>query len=477
MNLLWEPNMLKKFIKDTSGNFAIIFAISLLMLMAGVGAAIDLNAMVKKRSSYQNMADAAVLAAARSGETKRNKLRKVAKDFVAANNFRGDNIKVKAVLSREGRLRVSLEGTYKMSFMGMFGKPEAGIEVVAEAPLAASEPVNIALVLDATFSMSGTKMTPLTAAASSLVTTLAAFDSDNLKMSVIPFSQYVNVGMANRPAIWLDVPDDYVEILPEVCRMRRPVIGTDSSNCTTVNYPARPAVPPGTCYNDGVPYSCGGRAASPAGSYQSCPRIYGPPVQTCYIPTRTYTWRGCVGSRTEPLNKRANYANNKIPGLMNISCGTEIRPLTNTLNDVKTTIAALNANGETYMPAGLLWGWRSLTREQPLIEAKAKYSRNTRNVLILMTDGANTKSKSGVTHTGHDATAANTLTKTLCRKIKADNVEVYTIAYAFGDVTAKNILRRCATDNGKFFDARNSAELKEAFDAIGKSLLNLRLTH
>jgi len=291
---------------------AVIFAVSLMALMAGVGAAVDLSAMVKKRSGFQNMADAAVLAAARSGEVKRHKLQKVAKAFVAANNFSGDHIDVKANLSRDGRLRVTLEGSYKTSFMGMFGQPQADIEVVAEAPLDASEPVNIALVLDATFSMSGTKMTSLKAAANSLVTSLEAFDSDTLKVSVIPFSQYVNIGMANRSAIWLDVPDDYVETLPQTCRTRRPVIGRDTSNCRTVNYPARPAVPPKTCYNDGVPYSCGGRSYRPAGSYQSCPKIYGPPEQKCKTPTRTYTWRGCVGSRAEPWNKRANYANNKV---------------------------------------------------------------------------------------------------------------------------------------------------------------------
>ncbi len=467
--------MLASFSKNISGNMAVIFAVSLMMLIAVIGAAVDMSAMVKQRAGYQHMADASVLAAARSGETKRKKLQKIANNFVNGNNFTGDDIDVKAHLSREGRLQITLEGSYDTAFMGLFGKPKIDISVLAEAPLAASEPVNIALVLDSTFSMSGNKMTALKAAANKLVTSLEAAESDALKMSVIPFSQYVNVGLANRISPWLDVPDDYQD-RSQVCRNYRPVIGRDNSKCRTVKYPARPASPPKTCYNDGVPYSCGGRRARPAGSYQSCPKIYGPPEQRCRIRTKNYKWNGCVGSRNEPWNKRANYANIKIPGLLNISCSTQIRPLTNKLSDVKNTINALNANGATYMPAGLLWGWRSLTRQQPLVEAKAKYSRNTRNALILMTDGANTKSKNGKTHNGSDALSANDLTKTLCRKIKADNVEVYTIAYAFGDITAKNILRNCASDAGKFFDARNSAELQKAFDSIGNNLLKLRLT-
>jgi len=467
--------MLKNYTTNQSGNMAMIFAISLMMLFAGIGAAVDFSAMVKQRSGYQNMADAAVLAAARSGETKRKKLQKIATKFVAANNFNGDKIKVKAKLSKQGRLQITLEGSYDTVFMGMFGKAHADVSVLAEAPLAASEPVNIALVLDSTFSMSGAKMTSLKVSANSLVTTLAAADSDALKMSVIPFSQYVNIGLDNRASIWLDVPDDYVD-RSQKCQNYRPVIGRDNSKCRTVNYPARPAKPPGTCYNDGVPYSCGGRSARPAGSYQSCPKIYGPVEERCRWRTKEYTWRGCVGSRAEPWNTRAKYASKKIPGLMNISCGTQIRPLTNRLSDVKSTIAALKANGETYMPAGLLWGWRSLSRKQPLKQANSGFNKNTRNVLILMTDGANTKSKKGELHNGGDAASANTLTQTLCQRIKADNIEVYTIAYAFGDITAKNILRNCASDANKFFDARNSAELQKAFDAIGNNLLNLRLT-
>jgi len=273
--------MLKRFIKNTSGNFAMMFAVGLVALMAGVGAAVDLNTMVSTRSSYQNMADAAVLAAARSGETDPDKLQKIAKDFIATNNFRGDTLQVETSLSPEGRFRVQLGGTYKAAFQGIFGRPNAAIGVAAEAPLAVSESVNIVLVLDSTFSMTGTKMTSLKEAASGLVTTLAAFDNDALKMSVIPFSQYINVGTQNRSAVWLDVADDYVETLPQVCVMERPRLGVNTAECRMERFAARPAIPPNTCYEDDVPYECGGQSARPGGSFRFCPPIFGPREQRC----------------------------------------------------------------------------------------------------------------------------------------------------------------------------------------------------
>jgi Flp pilus assembly protein TadG len=461
---------------------AVIFAIVLMTLMVGVGAAVDYSSIASKNNKYQNLADSAVLAAARSGETKKNKLRKVARDFVNVNNATGDVLTTKVILNKDGRLEVKIHGTYKPVIMGLVGKPVYNVEVVSEAPLASSEPVNIVLVLDTTFSMSGGgKMTSLKSSARSLVTTLEAFENDTLQMAVIPFSQHINIGLSRRNSVWLTNANDYTETFAEQCHTTRPVI--DRENCRIEHYGPRPPTPPrppGTCYNDGVAYSCGGSSGSPGrpgGSHEVCDNVYGEEEEVCYIPSTEHVWNGCVGSRDNPWNERAKYANHKIPALMDLPCGTEIQPLTNNLNVIKNTIASLNANGETYLPSGLLWGWRALAPSQPLKEARGKYKKNRRSVMILMTDGANTKSKDGDKHTANDKNAANELSKKMCRKIKAAKIEVYSIAFAFDDPEAKKILRRCATEKSMFFDARDSAELEAAFEDIGESLLKLRLTH
>ena len=50
---------------------------------------------------------------------------------------------------------------------------------------------------------------------------------------------------------------------------------------------------------------------------------------------------------------------------MNVSCGSEILDLTTNLTDVEAHIDSLSASGNTYIPAGLIWGWRMLDPDLP----------------------------------------------------------------------------------------------------------------
>lgn len=449
--------LLRNFKKDTNGNMAATFAVAILMILACVGAALDFSMAQSSRNKMQDTADTAVLAAAKSGETTQSALLRVAQDVVNTNNPTGRAVTTNLNLTANGRVRVNVAGQYNTYLMGMFGRPTVDINVVSEAPLGSSEPVNIALVLDTTGSMAGTKLSSLKTAANNLITLLDGYDNDSLKVSVVPFGQYVNVGMSRRNAPWIDVPADSSTTGAQVCRMRRDV--TSRTNCRTVRR---------TCYNDGAPYSCNRRV---------CDVTYGPEYQSCYTPTRTSRWYGCVGSRNVPWNERVAYSGRKIPGLMNVRCGTEMRPLTTNMNSVKSTINALRARGYTYLPSGLAWGWRTLDTNEPLTEANGPYAANTEKFMIVMTDGANTKSKSGNWHNGNSVANANNTTTEMCNNIKDSEIQVYTIAYDITDAATKNRMRNCASDASMYFDASNAAELNAAFEEIGRNLIRVRLTH
>lgn len=475
----------KAYGKNTSGNMAIIFSLCLTLVFVAVGAAVDINMANNKKIEYQGLADSAVLAAARSGLGKKkdtdefgNNMLKIAKSAVEANNTTGDKLKVKLkIFHKTGKIRVTVSSKRKTILMSMFGKNKVGIEAVSEAPLTISDPANIVLVLDTTYSMTGSKIDTLKSVANDLVDTLKDYDNENLRMGVVPFSQYVNVGLSRRNEAWLTDTTDYQVKTGDNCYF--PVTG--QTNCRTVTYGPTSPSPASTCYNDGVAYSCGGSSGSPGGSYTACDNVYGT-TEVCNAQFANYTWYGCVGSRTTPWHKRANYNSKKIPGLYNTKCGTEIRTLTNNLTDVTATINALTPNGETYLPSGLMWGWRMLTRQEPLIEAKAAYKNNTQNIMIFMTDGSNTKSKNYSSdqeklHNSSDRTDADNLSKTLCKKINQDKIQVYSVAFQVSDVQAKNVVRNCASDVSMFYDASDNAALKAAFESIGQSLLKLRLTH
>ena len=386
---------------DCSGNFAIIFAITVTLLVLGVGVAVDTNAIYKSKVQMQDMADAAVLAASKSGETELSVLQGIANDYVSANNISSQTITTQLNVTNNGHINVNVNGQYDTQFMGMFGKPNVTINAVAQAPLSANEPVNIALVLDNTGSMSGAKLAALKVAATRLINTLDVFEPGMVEISVVPFDRYVNVDTARRGAIWLDVLDDG--------------------------------------HGNG-------------------------------------TWHGCVGSRATPWNVRDQYASRKIRGLMNVNCGQEILPLTSNFNAARSAINSMTAQGWTYIPSGLAWGWRTLVNRQPLIQAPGA-GAHEKNIIILMTDGANTRSKTGVRHNGWSTYNANLTTSTMCTNVKSDHIEIYTIAFEITDITAKNLMKSCATQLDMYFDAANAAQLDAAFDEIAENLVNLRLTH
>lgn len=449
--------MLKRFVRDTSGNFAIMFAVCLTMVMAVVGAAIDLNGMTSQRSTYQNMADAAVLAAARSGETDLAKLNEIASAFVAANGVVGETYATDVTISADGVLHVEVSGTYTTVLMGMFGKPTIDIEGIAEAPTASADPVDIVLVLDTTGSMSGTKITSLKTAAKGLITQLESYENEDIRVAVVPFRDYVNVGVSNRDKAWLDVEGDSSVTQPERCYMRRDVISR--TNCRTVT---------STCSNDGVSYEC---------QRTQCDYTYGEPYEYCYTPTSTTAWHGCVGSRNQPWNLRAQYRSRPMPGIMNVWCGQQVLPLTSNMTTVKSKLNSLDTGRATYMPSGLIWGWRMIHRSKPFTQSRTSDGKEKIRVMIFMTDGGNTTSQNGIHHSGGDADAANERSKKLCNRIKRDKIKLYTVAYEFDGANTIRLLKNCASEPAMFFLAKDGEALQKAFKDIGSSLIKLRLTH
>lgn len=455
--------LMQRYRKDTRGQFSIMFGVSLMTLLATVATAVDLSSAFFAKQRLQDTTDQIALYAAKTGETDQGKLSQMAQDYMdtnyptAAGRTRNNSKIVINSVTRTGEtVYVNASNAIKTDFAHLIGFPTVGVRVDSSATYA-ERSIDIAFVLDSTGSMSGAKMTALKSSASELVKTLDGYKSAQVRASVVPFSNYVNVGTGNRNASWLQLPKEGQITGTPRCEMRSDVIS--QSNCRKVK---------STCDNDGVKSTC----------YKTvCDVKRGPEYEVCFTPEWTAKWEGCVGSRDVPLNTKAAYAGDKIPGLPGKICGTEMRPLTKNLNNVQSTIKALDAKGNTYMPSGLAWGWRTLTPEAPLTEAASGTKKNTQKVLILMTDGDNTRSKNGDWHEGNDGAKADATTKTLCNNIKDDEIQVYSIAYDIADASTRSLVAGCATSPGMAFEAKNAQDLKAAFEKIGQSLSVLRLTN
>jgi len=444
-------NTAARFKKDNAGNFAIMAAATVAVLIAGLAVSVDVSNGYFAKQRLQDTTDAIALLAARGQIETQADLDAAANEYLQLiyPGAEGVNISLESI-TRDGDL-VTVSATNKIPtyFTGIFGSSGMDIGAASQA-LYSNRNLDIALVLDTTFSMNGSKLGSLKVAANNLVDTFEDFENENLRVSVVPFAQYVNVGTSRRNANWLDVPAD-----EEIFFQRRDVISR--TNCRTV---------PNNGTRDGV---------AVGGTRQQCDVVRGPE----YTDSRIATWQGCVGSRLAPNHERVDFGGNRIPGILNSQgrCGTEIRPLTTNMNQVKQTINALNAEGNTYIPAGLAWGWRALDNREPLTEAAGLPAGDTDKVMVIMTDGENFRSKDGILHSLRDGgNDANRTTQRLCDRIKNDDIQVFTIAYEVTDTPTQNLLRNCATSNGNFFNATNAQELNDAFQAIGNSLNELRIT-
>jgi len=463
------PSPFSRFCKSQEGNIAIMLALAVMAMIAAAGAAIDFGRYYLRHTKLQTITDGALLAATMhakeiSGSTQPDLL-KIAQGYVN-NNMPGDiqldsvDLNITTAASGSKTFNIELKGLQPTTFMYLFGQKTMTHDVLAQSVFGAGRPVELALALDVTGSMSGSKLASLKTSATNLANTLLKDNSaGTAKMAIVPFATYVNVGTDKRGQPWLDVKDDY-STTKYVCSTVTPVIS--KSNCVKKT---------STCYNDGVPYSC---------SSTSCDYVYGTPYQSCGNQTTTYKWTGCVGSRDYPQSLReGSFDTKKVPGLLNTSCPPAITPLTNSYSTVTAGIKALSASGETYIATGLTWGMYALSNDAPYSEGMTKAdaaNKQAVKAIVLMTDGANTRSPKYPYHNGTDGTLSNKLLAEACDVAKAEGLTLYTIAFQIDDTTTQNMLRTCATSTDNYFDAGDEDALESAFEEIGKSLSVVRLS-
>jgi hypothetical protein len=191
----------------------------------------------------------------------------------------------------------------------------------------------------------------------------------------------------------------------------------------------------------------------------------------------------------------------------------------------------MQPNGNTNVPEGMAWGWRTVSSTEPFTEGRPETERGNDKVVIVLTDGENTYSalssdpagnKStyaayGYTGLGYNGTsvtrlfggtssaigqfnysssnytaALNEQMATLCNNAKTANLIVMTVALDMsttdaGDVKAMDALKACSSDSrfrkdptdpskpAKLFWNATGATLSDNFKEIANELSNLRV--
>jgi len=500
--------ILSSFGRDRGGNFGIMMAALSVPLLVAVGLAIDYSAASRAHSHMQALADGAALTLAASREKNQARMEAMANDYVAANlNGMFEAIDLDEVTLAGTDVTVGLTGKLPTSFMGLANISTIDISTSAVAERAVNGSVEVALVLDNTWSMDreddkGIKrIEALRSAATTLVNELFADPDARVRIAVVPYAEYVNVGTANRNASWLSVPQDIVTVTPGkctetksryVCTKREP-----SYSCPEV---IDGIVTPKTCSGDCI---------------EGNTETIDPPKISCSVDKTTrQTWFGCVGSRLKE-HARLDDGNPSItyPGLLDTSqkCPSPLLALSNNKASILTSISGMTQNQGnyrplTYIPAGLIWGMNVLSSSAPFTEGQGydPDNKNPRKVMVLMTDGDNTmrynaaigKDSSDGKHlalsrvklTG-ELTAegvkqldkSNADTRAICANIKnaQRRIEVFSVALSVDNEEARSILQDCASNTegtlDHYYDASDSETLAAAFSGIAARLAQVRL--
>jgi Flp pilus assembly protein TadG len=446
---------LSGFSRDAGGGVAIMFALMLVALCLFVGAAVDIGRWVQARHQTIAAMDAAVLA---GGSVLRDANNTLAMAREAAQAYYAENTKGRSEVVDD---TISFDATdnnaafvakgnvyLKTTFLSLAQISKLPLLTTSQADYSRAElagggtggsgggsstqdTVEVALMLDVTGSMAGTKIADLKVAATKLVQNLISDATpDRVRIALVPFSEGVRLpSSANSKA--RGNPADSITV-------------GSGRNATTYSRTDCVVERTGTNkYTDVAPGS---------GKY----------VTALY---KTNSWFGSA---------------------CNLSTNEELLPLSKNRTTLLNRIDKLQTSGMTAGHLGTAWAWYVLSPNWNSLwssaSAAAAYGAKVQKIAILMTDGAYNMQYASNGIEASESGAANGASaaqaKSLCTNMKAKGITVYTVGFALGgDQNAISTLAHCASDPEKAYVAETGFELQQVYKEIALKISPLYLSH
>jgi Flp pilus assembly protein TadG len=441
---------------DDSGNVAVIFALSAVVLMLAIGGAVDIGRWLHARDQTVAAIDAAVLAGGRALQTKGSD---TAGAIAAAQKYYDQNVTSRLPVTNDtvtftvagDGMGVTAKGSayIKTPFLQFANIKQLPLINTAQTDFAKSqiavggnggESIEVAMMLDVTGSMAGQKLKDLKDAASDLINIVVWADQSKYtsKVAIVPFSEDIRLPSSAlnkaRGSVSKKVINN-VTYYPSDCVVER--TGAEK-------------------YTDAAPKS---------GQY----------VMAHYTAENAGSGNGKKGVCTVPAS-------------------AEVLPLTNDKDSLVAKVNGLSAAGRTAGHLGTAWAWYTLSPNWSSLwsgsahRPQAYGTANLSKIAILMTDGEyNTQYDSNGLPVNLDmyptcSSAANgcstTQARSLCTAMKAQGITVYTVGFDIGgtNTTAYQTLSQCATDPTKIYNAVDGEQLKQAFRDIALKLSSLYIS-
>ena len=209
--------VISRALDEKDGSVSVLTALLVPLLLATVGATVDFTSHMNAQTDAQAALDTAVLqmisnipdAEDRSEETGFEAMatRIIALNFDASRS----TIAVTGADLTDGLLNIEADVTTNLVFAGFIGLDKAVSHLRAGArPVPAAETIDdhdIMLVVDNTYSLRYTDLNRLRDAAKGLIAFLGEKATDagaEVRIGMVPFARYVNVGLDHAEADWID---------------------------------------------------------------------------------------------------------------------------------------------------------------------------------------------------------------------------------------------------------------------------------
>lgn len=447
--MLSVPGWVSRFIglaKREDGAVAVQFAMLLVPMAVMVFGAVDVSRASGEKARLQDALDAATLAAARSSETTDAGLKLVGDKVLVADLAASKAALASSSYHLEGtKIIATARATMSTTIANLWMDGDMTVGATSEVTRSSNN-IEVALALDVTGSMAGSRITDLKAAAKDLVD-LVVQDQQTpyyTKVALVPYSAAVNVG--------------------------------------TYAASVRGAVATGTCTTPGC---ASFKFTNASGSLKT------------FAISNCVTERAGVEAYTDAAPSVAFLGRN-YPSTANPCLSSTVTPLSTDRAALKSKIDGLSAAGSTAGHIGLAWGWYMVSPNfaslWPTASQPAAYGADRLlKVVVLMTDGAfNTTYCNGVisrdsgSGSGSSADHINcnapngdafSQARTLCANMKAQGVIIYTVGFDVAAAAdAEAIVRECATDAEHVYLPSTGADLRTAFHAIGEDISRLRIS-
>jgi len=513
----------RRFTLSKAGGVALIFGLSFIPLSMLTLCAIDFHRASTVRMALQDALDAASLAAARTqSATTTAQIQTIGANVMAANMQTFNDTVITTTtftLSGDGTVtaHAAADVTPLVANMFLGGPMQVGADSVVKR---ASKSLEVAMVLDTTGSMSGSRITDLKSAANDLIDLVvqAVQTPHYSKIAIVPYSQAVNAGTyvttargaidanstlitgatkANPVVITANghgraVGDKiYITGVSGMTQLNGKVYTISAKTTNTITLQGINGTSYSTFSGSGGRVYC----ASPGCQYYGYTAADGS-AQVQQV-SNCVTERTGTNAYTDVAPSTALVGRN-YPDSGNPCITQTFTPLTADKTALHNVITGLSASGSTAGQIGIAWGWYMLSPNwgslwPSSVNRPAAYGADELiKVAIIMTDGEfNTNYCNGViakdaasgsgassTHNNCNGTNGSAFSQgiALCNAMKAKGIIVYTVGFDVGsDASAQNLVNSCATDAQHVYQPSTGTALKDAFRSIANDIMKLRI--